>query len=263
MCTVRRWPFGDIACRLMHYLINVTAYVTVYTLRHSLRHCNVTVYVTGYVAVKSPLRQWLRHRLHSTSQSISLSTSLLTSFLRHYYVTVYVTGYAIVRHSLPVRHYCVTGYASLVMSPSTSLLRHGIRHRVHAGAHLRHPIRDSRPRGQHGPLSHDRASCRHDRHHLAAGAGFQHARLDPIRRQRHVSWLRHLQRAGRQTTLRHFLHVRLCRSADRHRRLLRRYLTSHPTSPPVIREQPGMSRTSTRQSPHQGLRPRRLRTGHA
>ena len=27
-----RWPFGDVACRLMHYLINVTAYVTVYTL---------------------------------------------------------------------------------------------------------------------------------------------------------------------------------------------------------------------------------------
>jgi len=24
-----RWPFGDVACRLMHYLINVTAYVTV------------------------------------------------------------------------------------------------------------------------------------------------------------------------------------------------------------------------------------------
>ena len=27
-----RWPFGDVACRLMHYMINVTAYVTVYTL---------------------------------------------------------------------------------------------------------------------------------------------------------------------------------------------------------------------------------------
>ena len=27
-----KWPFGDVACRLMHYLINVTAYVTVYTL---------------------------------------------------------------------------------------------------------------------------------------------------------------------------------------------------------------------------------------
>ena len=27
-----RWPFGDTACRLMHYMINVTAYVTVYTL---------------------------------------------------------------------------------------------------------------------------------------------------------------------------------------------------------------------------------------
>jgi len=27
-----RWPFGDMACRLMHYLVNVTAYVTVYTL---------------------------------------------------------------------------------------------------------------------------------------------------------------------------------------------------------------------------------------
>ena len=32
MFDVRRWPFGDVACRLMHYLINVTAYVTVYTL---------------------------------------------------------------------------------------------------------------------------------------------------------------------------------------------------------------------------------------
>ena len=26
------WPFGDVPCRLMHYLVNVTAYVTVYTL---------------------------------------------------------------------------------------------------------------------------------------------------------------------------------------------------------------------------------------
>lgn len=26
------WPFGDAACRLMHYLVNVAAYVTVYTL---------------------------------------------------------------------------------------------------------------------------------------------------------------------------------------------------------------------------------------
>lgn len=26
------WPFGDTECRLMHYLVNVTAYVTVYTL---------------------------------------------------------------------------------------------------------------------------------------------------------------------------------------------------------------------------------------
>ena len=26
------WPFGDAECRLMHYLVNVTAYVTVYTL---------------------------------------------------------------------------------------------------------------------------------------------------------------------------------------------------------------------------------------
>ena len=28
----QHWPFGDILCRLMHYLLNVTAYVTVYTL---------------------------------------------------------------------------------------------------------------------------------------------------------------------------------------------------------------------------------------
>jgi len=26
------WPFGDVPCRLLHYLVNVTAYVTVYTL---------------------------------------------------------------------------------------------------------------------------------------------------------------------------------------------------------------------------------------
>ncbi|KAI0238031.1 Allatostatin-A receptor, partial [Lamellibrachia satsuma] len=26
------WPFGDVVCKLMHYLLNVTAYVTVYTL---------------------------------------------------------------------------------------------------------------------------------------------------------------------------------------------------------------------------------------
>ena len=29
---VSMWPLGDFACRLMHYLLNVTAYVTVYTL---------------------------------------------------------------------------------------------------------------------------------------------------------------------------------------------------------------------------------------
>ncbi|ELT93650.1 hypothetical protein CAPTEDRAFT_113004 [Capitella teleta] len=27
-----QWPFGDAVCKLMHYLVNVTAYVTVYTL---------------------------------------------------------------------------------------------------------------------------------------------------------------------------------------------------------------------------------------
>jgi len=32
MYATANWPFGDIACRLMHYLVNVTAYVTVYTL---------------------------------------------------------------------------------------------------------------------------------------------------------------------------------------------------------------------------------------
>ena len=27
-----RWPFGDFACRMMHYVCNVISYVTVYTL---------------------------------------------------------------------------------------------------------------------------------------------------------------------------------------------------------------------------------------
>jgi len=26
------WPFGDVLCRLLHFMVNVTAYVTVYTL---------------------------------------------------------------------------------------------------------------------------------------------------------------------------------------------------------------------------------------
>ena len=44
----RRWPFGDVACRLMHYLINVTAYVTVYTLVlvSVIRYNNAAVYWT-------------------------------------------------------------------------------------------------------------------------------------------------------------------------------------------------------------------------
>ena len=29
---VQQWPFGDVLCKLMHYLINVTVYVTIYTL---------------------------------------------------------------------------------------------------------------------------------------------------------------------------------------------------------------------------------------
>ena len=27
-----RWPFGNVVCKLMHYLLNVTVYVTIYTL---------------------------------------------------------------------------------------------------------------------------------------------------------------------------------------------------------------------------------------
>ena len=26
------WPFGNVMCKLMHYLLNVTVYVTIYTL---------------------------------------------------------------------------------------------------------------------------------------------------------------------------------------------------------------------------------------
>ena len=44
-----RWPFGDAACRLMHYVINVTAYVTVYVIAYVT--INVTAYVTVYTLV--------------------------------------------------------------------------------------------------------------------------------------------------------------------------------------------------------------------
>ena len=54
------WPFGDIACRLMHYLINVTAYVTVYTLVPPL-HAR-TIYT-------------LVPRLHARTQSTRSSSS--------------------------------------------------------------------------------------------------------------------------------------------------------------------------------------------
>jgi hypothetical protein len=47
------WPFGDLLCRLMHYLVNVTAYVTVYTLVviASLRYMTVVhaVHTARYV----------------------------------------------------------------------------------------------------------------------------------------------------------------------------------------------------------------------
>ena len=32
MLATSSWPFGEVPCRLLHYLVNVTAYVTVYTL---------------------------------------------------------------------------------------------------------------------------------------------------------------------------------------------------------------------------------------
>ena len=47
------WPFGDVACRLLHYLVNVTAYVTVYTL--------VAVAVMRYLTVVHGART-LRYR---------------------------------------------------------------------------------------------------------------------------------------------------------------------------------------------------------
>lgn len=32
MFATSSWPFGDVVCRLMHFVVNVTAYVTIYTL---------------------------------------------------------------------------------------------------------------------------------------------------------------------------------------------------------------------------------------
>jgi hypothetical protein len=32
MFATSTWPFGDVICRLMHFVVNVTAYVTIYTL---------------------------------------------------------------------------------------------------------------------------------------------------------------------------------------------------------------------------------------
>ena len=42
------WPFGQVGCKLMHYLVNVTAYVTVYTL--------VLVSVIRYMTIVHSIR---------------------------------------------------------------------------------------------------------------------------------------------------------------------------------------------------------------
>lgn len=49
-----RWPFGDVPCKLMHYMVNVTAYVTVYTLVliSAIRFMTI-VYNTETVAMRT------------------------------------------------------------------------------------------------------------------------------------------------------------------------------------------------------------------
>ena len=60
-----RWPFGDVACRLMHYLINVTAYVTVYTL--------VLISVIRYMTIVHTTKT---ARYRTTSRVISMIVAI-------------------------------------------------------------------------------------------------------------------------------------------------------------------------------------------
>jgi 7 transmembrane receptor (rhodopsin family) len=64
------WPFGDVACRLMHYSVNVTAYVTVYTL--------VVIAVMRYLTiVHNATTTWFRTRRVTVGLIVSLWAILL------------------------------------------------------------------------------------------------------------------------------------------------------------------------------------------
>lgn len=65
-----RWPFGDAACKLLHYLVNVTAYVTVYTL--------VLVAVIRYMTVVHSART-ARFRTPSITIALIVGIWLLMS----------------------------------------------------------------------------------------------------------------------------------------------------------------------------------------
>ena len=64
-----RWPFGDAACRLMHYLVNVTAYVI-----------NVTAYVTVYTLVLISVIRYMTI-VHATSTARYRTTSRVVAMI--------------------------------------------------------------------------------------------------------------------------------------------------------------------------------------
>ena len=73
------WPFGDFACRAMHYVVNVIAYVTVYTL--------VLVAVLRYMTIvhdNATVRFVTMHFLSISKEKVFfVTTSLSVALLYH------------------------------------------------------------------------------------------------------------------------------------------------------------------------------------
>ena len=131
-----RWPFGDVACRLMHYLINVTAYVTVYTL--------VLISVIRYMTI---VHTTSTARYRTTGRVVTMIVAIwvlmlavnIPVLLKHGAVFEESTGVSIcvITSELAARQLYGTFFAFAYLLPltvivffSVGILRHIMRHKA-------------------------------------------------------------------------------------------------------------------------------------
>jgi len=131
-----RWPFGDVPCRLMHYLINVTAYVTIYTL--------VVISIIRYTTIvhsKSTAPYRTASRVITLIVLIwvlmlAVNVPVLTTYSAVVDQSTGVSG-CLISSELAAKQFYATFFAFAYLLPltvivvcSVGILRHVIRHKV-------------------------------------------------------------------------------------------------------------------------------------